>query len=113
VGRSPSELHLRCESARSTRSTGSAADSRDASQAAYEHVRVEKSRLGKPTAKQQEAGLKGRADHHRPQRAHHPSRVPEEAHRYTLGPKSAIEWIADRHQAKVDKTTRITNDRID
>ncbi|MEU2506079.1 type ISP restriction/modification enzyme [Streptomyces sp. NPDC007863] len=36
--------------------------------------------------------------------------IPEEAYRYQLGPRSAIEWIIDRYQVKVDKASEITND---
>lgn len=36
--------------------------------------------------------------------------IPEEAYRYQLGPRSAIEWIIDRYQVKVDKASGIIND---
>ncbi|MER6612571.1 DEAD/DEAH box helicase [Streptomyces xantholiticus] len=39
--------------------------------------------------------------------------VPEEAYRYQLGPRSAIEWIIDRYQVKVDKASEIVNDPND
>ncbi|MBV9026659.1 MAG: DEAD/DEAH box helicase [Streptomycetaceae bacterium] len=39
--------------------------------------------------------------------------VPEEAYRYQLGARSAIEWIIDRYQVKVDKASEITNDPND
>ncbi|MFJ9324539.1 DEAD/DEAH box helicase [Streptomyces globisporus] len=38
------------------------------------------------------------------------SNVPEEAYRYQLGARSAIEWIVDRYQLKVDKASEIIND---
>jgi len=41
------------------------------------------------------------------------SGIPEEAHRYMLGPKSAIEWIMDRYQVKTDKDSGIVNDPND
>ncbi|MGI5268875.1 type ISP restriction/modification enzyme [Nonomuraea sp. CA-218870] len=41
------------------------------------------------------------------------SNVPEEAYRYQLGVRSAIEWIIDRYQVKVDKTSKIVNDPND
>lgn len=41
------------------------------------------------------------------------SGIPEEAHRYMLGPKSAIEWIMDRYQIKTDKASGIVNDPND
>ncbi|WCD87242.1 hypothetical protein KPP03845_103617 [Streptomyces xanthophaeus] len=39
--------------------------------------------------------------------------IPEEAYRYQLGARSAIEWIIDRYQVKVDKASGITNDPND
>lgn len=39
--------------------------------------------------------------------------IPEEAYRYQLGARSAIEWIIDRYQVKVDKASGIINDPND
>ncbi|MEU3446041.1 type ISP restriction/modification enzyme [Streptomyces thermolilacinus] len=39
--------------------------------------------------------------------------IPEEAYRYQLGARSAIEWIIDRYQVKVDKASGILNDPND
>ncbi|MFI1989752.1 DEAD/DEAH box helicase [Actinoplanes sp. NPDC020271] len=39
--------------------------------------------------------------------------IPEEAYRYQLGARSAIEWIIDRYQVKVDKDSTIANDPND
>lgn len=39
--------------------------------------------------------------------------VPEEAYRYQLGARSAIEWIIDRYQVTVDKPSGITKDPND
>lgn len=36
--------------------------------------------------------------------------IPEEAHRYLLGPKSAVEWVMERYQVKTDKASGIVND---
>ncbi len=41
------------------------------------------------------------------------SNIPEEAYRYQLGARSAIEWIVDRYQVKVDKASGIINDPND
>ncbi|GAA4936174.1 DEAD/DEAH box helicase [Streptomonospora halophila] len=41
------------------------------------------------------------------------SGIPEEAHRYQLGARSAIEWIIDRYQVKTDKASGIVNDPND
>lgn len=39
--------------------------------------------------------------------------IPEEAYRYQLGARSAIEWIIDRCQFKTDKASGIVNDPND
>ncbi|MFI9556119.1 DEAD/DEAH box helicase [Nonomuraea endophytica] len=39
--------------------------------------------------------------------------IPEEAYRYQLGTRSAIEWIIDRYRVKVDQASGITNDPND
>ncbi|MBC7460853.1 MAG: damage-inducible protein, partial [Thermoleophilia bacterium] len=41
------------------------------------------------------------------------SGIPEEAYRYQLGPRSAIEWIMDRYQVRTDKASGIVNDPND
>lgn len=38
------------------------------------------------------------------------SGIPEDAHRYMLGSRSAIEWIIDRYQIKTDQKSGIVND---
>ncbi|WP_020663589.1 DEAD/DEAH box helicase [Amycolatopsis benzoatilytica] len=38
------------------------------------------------------------------------SGIPEEAYSYTLGARSAIEWIMERYQVKTDKASGIVND---
>ncbi|MEU6008772.1 type ISP restriction/modification enzyme [Streptomyces sp. NPDC047453] len=39
--------------------------------------------------------------------------IPEEAYHYQLGARSAIEWIIERYQVKVDKASEIVNDPND
>ena len=39
--------------------------------------------------------------------------IPEDAYRYMLGSRSAIEWIMDRYQIKTDKASGIVNDPND
>ncbi|MFE7598736.1 DEAD/DEAH box helicase [Streptomyces sp. NPDC057494] len=39
--------------------------------------------------------------------------IPEEAYRYQLGARSAIEWVIDRYQIRADKASEITNDPND
>lgn len=41
------------------------------------------------------------------------SNIPQEAYRYQLGTRSAIEWIIDRYRVRVDKASGITNDPND
>lgn len=36
--------------------------------------------------------------------------IPDDAHRYLLGSRSALEWILDRYQVKTDKASGIVND---
>jgi predicted helicase len=39
--------------------------------------------------------------------------IPAEAYEYTLGSRSAIEWIMERYQVKIDKASSIVNDPND
>ena len=39
--------------------------------------------------------------------------IPQEAHRYMLGSRSALEWLIDRYQIKTDKPSGIVNDPND
>jgi len=41
------------------------------------------------------------------------SGIPDEAHEYMLGSRSAIEWILERYQVKTDKASGIVNDAND
>ncbi|MEZ5161775.1 MAG: type ISP restriction/modification enzyme [Marmoricola sp.] len=41
------------------------------------------------------------------------SNVPEDAYRYMLGSRSAVEWLMDRYQVKVDRASQIKNDPND
>jgi predicted helicase len=41
------------------------------------------------------------------------SGIPEDAYRYMLGSRSAVEWIIDRYQVKTDKASGIVNDPND
>ncbi len=41
------------------------------------------------------------------------SGIPEEAHEYLLGSRSAIDWIIERYQVKTDKASGIVNDPND
>ena len=39
--------------------------------------------------------------------------IPEEAHRYVVGPRSALEWLIDRYRVRTDKPSGIVNDPND
>lgn len=39
--------------------------------------------------------------------------IPDQAHRYMLGARSALEWLIDRYQVKTDKASGIVNDPND
>ncbi len=39
--------------------------------------------------------------------------IPEGAHRYVVGPRSALEWLLDRYQVRTDKASGIVNDPND
>ncbi len=116
AGRALSEIHLGYESATPYPLDGldHEGDARaDASDAAYQQFRVEKMRFGKPTAEQKQAGLRDDRgtivyNSHITLRG-----VPQEAYRYQLGSRSAIEWIMERYQVKVDKASQIRNDPND
>ena len=41
------------------------------------------------------------------------SGIPDDAHRYMLGSRSAVEWIIDRYRVKTDKPSGIVNDPND
>ena len=36
--------------------------------------------------------------------------IPDEAHNYVVGPRSALEWLIDRYRVKTDKPSGIVND---
>ncbi|RZU31338.1 DEAD/DEAH box helicase [Blastococcus saxobsidens] len=76
-------------------------------------VGSKKMSFGKATAEQKVEGL--RSDR---SVIHYNERItlrgiPEEAYRYTLGSRSAIEWIIDRYWVKTDKASGIVNDPND
>ncbi len=41
------------------------------------------------------------------------SGIPEEAHDYKLGSRSALDWVLERYQVKTDKASGIVNDPND
>ncbi|MDH2415806.1 type ISP restriction/modification enzyme [Nocardioides sp. CER19] len=112
AGRALSSLHLRYESVTpypleglDTQPTGDAYD--------FFAVGGKKMSFGKPSAAQKAAGE--RSDR---SVIHYNDRItlrgiPEDAYRYMLGSRSAIEWIIDRYYVKTDKASKIINDPND
>ena len=39
--------------------------------------------------------------------------IPDEAHEYVVGPRSALEWLLDRYKVTTDKASGIVNDPND
>ena len=39
--------------------------------------------------------------------------IPDEAHEYLVGPRSALEWLLDRYRVTTDKGSGIVNDPND
>ncbi|MGN6687464.1 MAG: DEAD/DEAH box helicase [Actinomycetales bacterium] len=79
----------------------------------YAYYRVERMRFGKPTPEQKAAGLKTDRSTVVVNDRITVTGVPEQAHRYMLGSRSAVEWILERYQVKPDKASGIVNDPND
>ena len=41
------------------------------------------------------------------------ARIPDEAHEYAVGPRSALAWLIDRYQVTTDSASGIVNDPND
>jgi predicted helicase len=113
AGRALRDLHIGYETVAPYPLDGLDEGPEDSSDATYDYYRVEKMRFGKPSEAQKAAGE--RADR---TTIVYNQRVtlrviPEDAYRYQLGARSAIEWIIDRYQVKVDKPSGIRNDPND
>ena len=114
AGRRLSELHLGYESVDVYPLVG-LDDPAPTGDAAYDHFRVEKMTFAKvrdPETKKLVADRSTVVYNSRITL----SGIPEEAYRYQLGSRSAIEWILDRYQVKVDggpKGSGIVNDPND
>lgn len=112
AGRKLSELHLGYESVAPYPLNGLDVTA-TGDEYAYYAVGDKKMKFGKPTTEQKAAGEK--ADR---SVIHYNSKItltgiPEEAYRYMLGSRSAIEWIIDRYYIKTDKKSGIVNDPND
>lgn len=115
AGRALSDLHLRYEAVDPYPLDGlDAAPVGGADPYAFYAVGDKKMRFGKATAAQKAAGEKAdRSIIHFNERIS-VSGIPDEAYRYMLGSKSAIEWIIDRYYLKTDgNKSGIVNDPND
>ncbi|MBM6588948.1 type ISP restriction/modification enzyme [Brevibacterium sp. RIT 803] len=80
---------------------------------AFYSVGDKRMKFGKPTADQKASGEKKDFSTIRYNDRITVSGIPEEAYRYQLGSRSAIEWIIDRYHIKTDKPSGIVNDPND
>lgn len=111
AGKSLMELHLGYETVTPYPLDGHATDDESAADP-YDHFRVEKMAFAKvrdPETKKLVADKSTVVYNSRITL----SGIPEGAHRYMLGSRSAIEWIIDRYQVKTDKASGIVNDPND
>lgn len=111
AGRRLSELHLGYETVTPYPLDGLDVDG-PAGDAAYDHFRVMKMAFAKTRDPQTKKLVADRS------RIVYNSRItlggiPEEAYRYMLGSRSAVEWIIDRYQVKTDRASGIVNDPND
>nr|WP_246297204.1 type ISP restriction/modification enzyme [Janibacter cremeus] len=110
AGRRLSELHLGYEAVAPYPLDGLETDPGNADP--YEYFRVEKMKFAKvrdPESKKLVADKTTVVYNDRITL----SGIPEEAYRYMLGSRSAIEWIIDRYRVKTDKPSGIVNDPND
>ena len=114
AGRKLSELHLGYESVEPYSLEGLDAQPAGGQDPyAFYAVGDKKMRFGKPSSEQKAAG-----ERHDRATIHYNGRItlsgiPQEAYRYMLGSRSAIEWIIDRYYIKTDKASGIVNDPND
>ncbi len=111
AGRRLSELHLGYESVEPYPLAG-LDDPAPTGEAAYDHFRVEKMAFAKVRDPETKKLVADRSTVIYNSRITL-SGIPEEAYRYQLGSRSAIEWILDRYQVKTDKASGIVNDPND
>jgi predicted helicase len=106
AGRKLAELHINYEQATPHKGIVEKVSGDTSNASPYELYRVAKMKIPK---------VKGQPD--RPTIIYNNritlTNIPEEAYGYQLGARSAIEWIIDRYQVKVDKASEITNDPND
>lgn len=114
AGRKLAELHLNYESVE-VNPLGGLEDlfSGEDDDQAYARYRVEKMRYGKPTAEQKKAGLRQDKSTVVYNAQITLTGIPEEAHRYMLGAKSALDWVIERYAVAVNKDSGIRNDPND
>lgn len=115
AGRRLSELHIGYEQVAPHPLKGLEQPDAPAGDAAYGFYAVSRAKMkfGRPTPAQKATGEKvDRTTIHYNDHITL-SGIPEEAYRYQLGSRSAIEWIIDRYRIKTDKASGIVNDPND
>lgn len=114
AGRALSDLHVGYKSVEPYPLDGlDAAPADGADPYAYYAVGDKKMRFGRPSAAQKAAGEKADKSVIQYNDRITLSGVPEQAYRYMLGSRSAVEWIIDRYYVKTDKKSGIVNDPND
>lgn len=114
AGRALSDLHVRYESVEPYPLDGlDAAPADGADPYAFYAVGDKKMKFGRPSAAQRAAGEKADRSVIQYNDRIALSGIPDEAYRYMLGSRSAVEWIFDRYYVKTDKKSGIVNDPND
>lgn len=114
AGRLLRELHLGYESVEPYPLDGlDAAPASGADPYAFYAVGHNKMKFGRPTDAQKAAGEKVDRSVIQYNDRIALSGIPDEAYRYMLGSRSAVEWIIDRYYVKTDKKSGIVNDPND
>lgn len=112
TGRRLSEFHLNYETVHPHPLIGLAAEPQGDPYAFYA-VGAKKMSFGRASAMQKAAGERyDRSVIHYNDRITL-SGIPDQAYRYMLGSRSAVEWIIDRYYVKTDKASGIVNDPND
>ena len=111
AGRRLSELHLGYETVDPYPLVG-LDDSTPTGDAAYDHFRVDKMSFAKVRDPETKKLVADRSTVIYNSRITL-SGIPEDAYRYMLGSRSAVEWIIDRYQVKTDNASGIVNDPND
>lgn len=109
AGKQLMQIHLEYEAATPYRLNGIEVSPPKGTDA-YDFYSVRKMRFGRPTEEQKANGERDDRSTILYNEAITLSGIPEAAYGYTLGARSAIEWILDRYQIRTDKSSGIVSD---